>query len=89
MRIPRDGAVPPPAALRLLLGLTAQGCSMEERNFGFLSCPLVSLEAVPAKGALVTLGFVPVSGKQECEPEAAGFSVEMSLPSAFVTLLVV
>lgn len=52
-------------------------------------CHLVSLKAAPAKGPSVTLGFVAVSRKQECEPHAAGFSVEKRLPSAFVSLLLV
>lgn len=64
--------------------------------FGFLSgdsrargCHLLSLKAVPAKGTLATHGFMPVSKKQECQPDAVGFPVEVSLPSVFVFLMVV
>lgn len=65
-------------------------------DFRFLSgdgrargCHLVFLKAVPAEGTLVTRGFMAVSREQECEPDAAGLSVEVCLPSLFVFLLVV
>lgn len=63
--------------------------------FGFLSgdsrargCHLVFLKVVPAKGTCVTQGFVPVSRKRECEPDAAGFSVEMCLLVFLLLVLV-
>ena len=47
----------------------------------------LSLKSVPVRGMSVTRWLMPVSKKQGLEPDAAGFSVEVRLPSVFIFLL--